>query len=531
MRNTFVAGLALLLGCGSHQPPPPPTDPAALMHTLEALAGFGQKRVGTPGGQQAGEYVSSRMTMAGLQDVHYESFQFPRYDVQSGTLTVTIAGTQAPMGFDVFEASAAGHVTGNAVYVHSATDSDLAGVDLTGKVALVDRNSFYHRSTQLANVVGRGALAMLYVSAAQDNLRQVGSVRRGWESMVPAPAITIGKNDGDVIKNALAASKPVTVAVDVQAQSVPATGRNVIGRIPGRDARGQILIGAHYDTWFTGSSDNGSGIAELLALAARRVQKDRPRYTLVFVAYDGEEVALYGGYDYLRKHRVLTADPILAVLNFEMPSARDTTTFGLARSNVPLLDEALVASGLSMLYSLYVSLDLVPQLFGGIIPTDIQGIYRAGVPTVSTAVDSPYYHTTADTPDKVDTDVLAKSVDEFDATLDKLLAQEPSGFEVLDPKLWRGQATLHPRTAADPVVVDVTITDAMGTPQANAPVNATLLVDDFFSAATSSGTTDGAGKGTLSFPANAAQQGSGHRFVHLGAGPMYPLVEIIVAIP
>ena len=119
---------------------------------------------------------------------------------------------------------------------------------------------------------------------------------------------------------------------------------------------------------------------------------------------------------------------ILAVINFEVPSAKDTSLLGLAHSNLALLDMALRGSGLGQIYPLYAGLDLVPLLFGGIIPTDIQGIYRSGVPTASTAVDSPYYHTTADTPDKVDVPLLADTVDAFDRAIDTLLAGDPPSF-------------------------------------------------------------------------------------------------------
>src|SRR5262249_54565241 len=182
---------------------------------------------------------------------------------------------------------------------------------------------------------------------------------------------------------------------------------------------------------------------------------------------DGEEVALYGGYDYLRKHRILTKDPILAVINFEMPSARDSSLLGLAHSNHPALDDALQAASLGIDYPLYAGMELVPTIFGGIIPTDIQGIYRNGVPTASTAVDSPWYHTIEDTPDKVDIMAEAQDVDDFDKALGLLLADSPSQFSGLDEKLW--QAALTPSNAANgDLAVDVAVTDAMGVPQANA---------------------------------------------------------------
>jgi Zn-dependent M28 family amino/carboxypeptidase len=263
----------------------------------------------------------------------------------------------------------------------------------------------------------------------------------------------------------------------------------------------------------------------------RRKARGESTYTLVFVAYDGEEVALYGGYDYLRKHRIVGKDPILAVLNFEMPSARMSSLLGLARSNHQALDDALKAAGLGIDYPLYAGMELVPTIFGGLIPTDIQGIYRNGVPTASTAVDSPWYHTVEDTPDKVDLDAEALDVDDFDKALGLLLADDKSAFAGLDDKLWQATMTAQPRGAGDPLVVDVTVTDAAGVAQANASVDAVLLVDDFFAAATVHVTTDAAGHATVTFDAAAAAMGAGNRFVHISAGPTVPQVSALLAFP
>ena len=94
-------------------------------------------------------------------------------------------------------------------------------------------------------------------------------------------------------------------------------------------------------------------------------------------------------------------------------------------------------------------MELVPQIFGGIIPTDIQGIYRNGVPTASTAVDSPWYHTVEDTPDKVDINAEAQDVDDFDKALGFLLADDKSQFTGLDDKLWQATLTEEPRGATN----------------------------------------------------------------------------------
>ncbi len=218
------------------------------------------------------------------------------------------------------------------------------------------------------------------------------------------------------------------------------------------------------------------------------------------------------------------------MLNFEIPSAADSMQLGLARSNVAPLDGALKDAGLGEIYPLYAGLDLVPSLFGGIIPTDIQGIYRNGVPTATTACDSPYYHTDADTPDKVDAAMLAGAVDAFDQALGALLADDPPPFAAVDPKLWRAGVTAAARQPGQPLHVTATITDAGGAPQANAPARATLLVDDFFQTGLATATTDGNGVATFDFDAQAADAGAGRRFVHVTAGPKWPLVEQVLPI-
>ncbi len=524
--------LATSIG-GCSNSPPKPTDPNAILGTLNDLAAFGNKHVGTDPGRQAGEYVFQQMQKIGLTSVHMESWQFPRHVVDSQSLVATVAGSDMTPAFEVFEGSGIGHADADVVYCGKAHPEEVAAVNLQGKIALLDRDMSYHRSAQYENVAGAGAVAMLYNSASDGDLIQVGSVRfDGWSPLGPIPAITIGNADGQVLEAAVAAGQTVHAVIDVQAHAEPASGGNVIGRIEGQDSSGMIVLGAHYDTWFTGSCDNGGGIAALLAIAKRRMKEGKPRYTLVFVGYDGEEVALYGGYDYLRKHRIIGHDPILAVLNFEMPSALDSDLLGLGRSNNAALDSALQSASLGIDYPIYAGMEMVPQIFGGIIPTDIQGIYRNGVPTASTAVDSPWYHTIEDTPDKVDIAAEAQDVDDFDKALGFLLADDTSQFSGLDDKLWQATLTEEPRGDGDPLVVDIVVADSTGAPQVNAPVQAVLLVDDFFLAGTTlTTTTDANGHASVTFDAADVAMGSGNRYIHVTSGPTYPYVEQILALP
>ena len=521
--------LALLVACGGGgETVPPPTDQADLLATLEALSAMGEKAAGTPAGAQAADYIANRFRSLGLSDVHFEELTFPQWKLVSKSMTITIDGVALTPGFDVFEASGGGTIANaEIVNVETATAGDLANKDLTGKVALVVRDPSFHRSAQFQNVTAAGAAAMLYLSIAPKNLRQVGSVRFGWEDKGTIPAITVGADDGKTIKDAVVAGKTVRATIAVDVTSTPGTGTNVVGKLVGERPE-QLVLGAHFDTWFSGSSDNGSGVAELIAIAERRKLRGKPKYTLVFVAFDGEEIGLYGGYDYLRDHDVVSKEPILAVINFESPSANDPDIAGLVHSNQPKIDEALQKAHLRQLYAVYAGLEVVAQLFGGIIPTDIQGIYRGGIPTVTTAVTNPYYHTVEDTPDKVDLQLLADSTDAFDEAIGNLMKLSIADYEVVDPQVWTAEVTT---SSGAMFVVDAQIHDGMGVMRGNVPATASVLYDDFMHAQTIDAMTDTNGKAHFEFPLEVTTRGSGKRYVHVTAGPQYPLVEKIVALP
>jgi hypothetical protein len=75
------------------------------------------------------------------------------------------------------------------------------------------------------------------------------------------------------------------------------------------------------------------------------------------------------------------------------------------------------------------------------------------------------------------------------------------------------------------------VKDGMGVPQANAKATAAVLYDDFSLAGTQLATTDATGTARFTFPSGITTMGSGSRFLHVSAGPTYPLVEQIIALP
>ncbi len=81
---------------------------------------------------------------------------------------------------------------------------------------------------------------------------------------------------------------------------------NIIAEIPGRDpAAGYVMAGAHFDSWAAGDGavDNASGSVTVME-AARILQGlgERPRRTIRFVLWNGEEQGLLGSLAYVREH-------------------------------------------------------------------------------------------------------------------------------------------------------------------------------------------------------------------------------------
>ena len=540
---------------------PPPTRADDLVHSLTKLASFGQKAVGSPAGYEAAKWILQEMKDIGLEAAHFEEFAFPYNEYESSKLVLVSGKLQREIPFEILEGSGGtGGKTLNSalVWVNIGAPADFVGKDLTGKIAVLRRDVNYDRSIQLQNCIQAHAVAMLYVSQAPNNLRQVGTVRRTFEPSQAIPAISIGKDDGEAMIADLQAGKKITAAVRVQVKmspmNQPGHGRNVISKITGEDPSRSIVISAHYDTWFTGSSDNSSGISGLLALARRelarvRLEGKKPRYTLVFAAFDGEEISLYGGYAYLRRHFFIPQpDKILAAVNLEMPTGADKksqeqfpeaaqSNWGLIYSQIPVISDAvkkISSRNPEPLYPKLQGIDAVAKDSGGVIATDIQPHYRAGIPTICTWLDTPWYHTAKDDLEHIDIDFLAKGVDFFGELLVELAAHDPVEFAAVDTSLLKATATVQPRRAtSEDLTVTVAITDVSGKPVNDVPLQVELHVNDFFPAWTESSgrlRTDRSGIVHFSIPASAANLAPNGRYLNITAGAKYPLVEAVVPV-
>ena len=138
-----------------------------------------------------------------------------------------------------------------------------------------------------------------------------GAHRISWDKLPTVPAVTLLRKQFDEIAAWLKDGKPVTLEFDIRNyfKKGPIKLYNVIADIPGSELPDEyVIVGGHIDSWdgATGATDNGTGVATTLE-AARILMKAgvKPRRTIRFMLWSGEEQGLLGSAAYVKAHKDL----------------------------------------------------------------------------------------------------------------------------------------------------------------------------------------------------------------------------------
>lgn len=133
-----------------------------------------------------------------------------------------------------------------------------------------------------------------------------GSGAYFWDLNIPVGWVSYG--DGQLILGEMAA-KSVSAFVSVRAVIGQGPHYNILAKLPGSvNPEKMIIISGHYDSIMDAAfCDNGAGTAAVIELArvfseAAREGIYKPQYTLVFVAFAGEELGLAGSVNYVKQH-------------------------------------------------------------------------------------------------------------------------------------------------------------------------------------------------------------------------------------
>lgn len=135
-----------------------------------------------------------------------------------------------------------------------------------------------------------------------------GNSRISWDKLPRRVTVQMVASHHKKIVEHLKAGREVKLTIDIKNEfkQGPIKLYNVIADLPGAEIPDEyVIIGGHIDSWdgATGTTDNGTGVATTLE-AARLLARAgaRPRRTIRFMFWSGEEQGLLGSRAYVKAH-------------------------------------------------------------------------------------------------------------------------------------------------------------------------------------------------------------------------------------
>src|SRR4029077_7893221 len=122
------------------------------------------------------------------------------------------------------------------------------------------------------------------------------------------PMILVAREDGERVGRLLASGARVWADLSVPNKiGGPAKSWNVVAEITGTEKPDEfVILGAHLDSWElgTGALDNGCNAALVIdALRTIKAAGLKPRRTIRFILFSGEEEGMMGSRAYAVAHR------------------------------------------------------------------------------------------------------------------------------------------------------------------------------------------------------------------------------------
>jgi carboxypeptidase Q len=436
-------------------------QPSALESNLHHLTDeIGGRVPGTVAMTHAAEWGTQAFTVAGADSVHAEGFTIPNswaegatemiattsYEISATKVGGTILSTFHVRAVSVAWAPALApvkHVPIVDVGDGTAADFQKAG-DVAGKVILVhttvlktwdDLFAEYSKAPPIIDLAVKAKAKAIAFMATREHDILYRHTNTGAGEIDKLPMVIVAREDGERIARLLASGRSVWADLSIPNQiGGPIRASNVIAEIKGSEKPDEfVILGAHLDSWElgTGALDNGCNAALVIdALRAIKASGVKPRRTIRFILFSGEEQGLVGSHAYALHHRY-ELDKAAGVIVYDSGTGK-TTGFSVGgRKDISDAAKPLIAP-----LAQFGVKDLLPTMEWG---TDHFDFMLEGVPSFVAEQDEANYmenyHAISDTYDKVDFAQLKKHVAEA-AALSVELANLP---QKIAPRLTHDQ--------------------------------------------------------------------------------------------
>ena len=406
-----------------------------LRHLTDEVGG---RVPGTPAMDRAVAWGVAAFKDAGADSVHTENFRMPVSWAEGATVvSVSSVGTASDpkastlpaVEFRVRAVSiawapalVAKHVPVVDVGAGTHVDFKKAG-DISGKMILVHSevlktwpdlfNEYMSAPPVIEAAVKGKAKAIAFIATREhDVLYRHTNAMNGEIDRIPM--VLVVREDGERIGRLVTSGHPVWADLSIPNKiGGPITASNVVAEIKGSEKPEEfVILGAHLDSWElgTGALDNGCNSALVVdALRAIKASGLKPRRTIRFILFAGEEQGMIGSRAYATAHRnELDRAVGVAIIDAGTGHVTGFTLGGRKDTAEPV---AAIVAPLKQFGGNVLTTDEVEW------GTDNFDFLLEGVPTmVANQEEGNYlvnYHATSDTFDKVDIPTLKKHTAEM----------------------------------------------------------------------------------------------------------------------
>jgi Zn-dependent M28 family amino/carboxypeptidase len=224
------------------------------------------------------------------------------------------------------------------------------------------------------------------------------------------PQLVVAREDGERMARLLASGKPLEAEISIPNRlGGPLTTANVVAELRGSELPNEwVVLGAHLDSWElgTGALDNGCNAALVVdALRAIKASGLRPRRSIRFVLFSGEEEGMLGSRAYVEAHRAEMDNAIAMIVFDEGTGAVTGFSVNGRKDIIPAVKELIKP------LEPWKATELTDDV---VVGTDNLDFMFEGVPNLVANQEAANYlmnyHASSDTFDKVDFAALKKHV-------------------------------------------------------------------------------------------------------------------------
>ena len=319
---------------------PGEADSATLIPLMESILDSFESLNRLSGSEEAERSVDiliEQLRAIGLAPVR-ESCPLWLSDPVMGSLTVPdFPGWQGKAKTRSFSASCPAGIQGELFCdvrsLQAVADNSMAvwASSVRGKIVIADQ-AFEEYVQRLCQA---GALGLVHIWGSAEEALHEETVGPVWGTPVPddlalypsIPVISVNYQQGHILLEWLAQQKrPVTAVIRTELNQHVARCSMPIVDIPGESDE-FVLLSSHYDSWHEGVTDNATGNALCLAVAAHfhRLQPQLKR-GLRIAWWPGHSNARYGGSTwYADRYRQVLQQRCVAHLNVDSPGCKGAT--------------------------------------------------------------------------------------------------------------------------------------------------------------------------------------------------------------